>query len=80
MTTTTDHSTTYRVVSPLIRDHADNPAIDFDRDEAVTRNELDALIRSVNELHGFALNTDLTVYDDDGSLWDGDDKIAEVAT
>lgn len=42
MTTTTDHSTTYRVVSPLIRDHADNPAIDFDRDEAVTRDELDA--------------------------------------
>lgn len=39
MTTTTD---TYRVVSQPLIDHAANPAIDFDRDEAVTRDELDA--------------------------------------
>lgn len=72
-------ATMYRVTSPLILAHADNPAIAFTRGETVTRDELDALIRSVNELHGFGLTTDLTTYDDDGSLWDGDDKVAEVA-
>ncbi len=75
----TQQQDTYRVVHVTLIDHAANPAIAFTDDDTLTRDELDTLIASVNELHGFNLPRELTVYDDDGSLWWGDEMVAEVA-
>ncbi len=71
----------YTVTDEVLLADAQNPAIAFDPEERITRNELDALIRSVCELRRLGPPTygDLTEYDDDGSLWVGDVKIAEVA-
>ena len=71
----------YIVTDETLINMARNPAIDFEQSACITRDELDALIRSVADLHGLASPApeDLVEYDDDGSLWTGDVKIAEVA-
>ncbi len=69
----------YRVTSERLLAYLAHPAISHERDALVTRDQLDSLVRAVNEAHVLDLLPDFRVSDRDGSLWWGAEQIAAVA-